>query len=70
MSKRNNIFGWLIKILLVFIFLIVVVMVFTPSLINLEMVKKNIKEKISNDVGGRITYRNLKLSYFPAPPRV
>jgi hypothetical protein len=67
MSKRKNIFGWLIKSLLVFIFLIVVVMVFTPSLINLEMVKKNIKENISKDVGGRITYRNLKLAYFPRP---
>jgi hypothetical protein len=67
MSKRNNIFGWLIKGLLVFIFLVVVVMVFTPSLINLEMVKKNIKERISNDVGGQITYRKLKLSYFPRP---
>ena len=67
MSKRNNISGWLIKSLLILIFLIVVVMVITPSLINLEMVKKNIKEKISNDVGGRITYRNLNLSYFPRP---
>jgi len=67
MSKRKNIFGWLIKSLLVFIFLIVVVMVFTPGLINLEMVKNNIKENISKDVGGRITYRNLKLAYFPRP---
>ena len=67
MSKRNKISGWLIKSLLILIFLIVVVMVITPSLINLEMVKKNIKEKISNDVGGRITYRNLNLSYFPRP---
>ena len=38
-----------------------------PRLINLEMVKTNIKEKISNDIGGRITYRNLKLSFFPRP---
>jgi len=67
MSKRNKIVGGLIKSLLVFVFLVVVVMVFTPSLINLEMVKKNIKERISNDVGGRITYRKLKLSYFPRP---
>lgn len=67
MSKRKIIFGWLIKSLLVFIFVIVVVMVFTPSLINLEMVKKNIKENISKDVGGQITYRSMKLSYFPRP---
>jgi len=67
MSKRKNVFDWLIKSLLVLIFLIVVVMVFTPRLINLEMVKNNIKENISKDVGGRITYRSLKLSYFPRP---
>ena len=67
MSKNNKIIGWLIKSLLVLIFLIVVVVVFTPRLINLEMVKTNIKEKISNDIGGRITYRNLKLSFFPRP---
>lgn len=57
----------MIRSLLVFIFLIVVVIVFTPSLINLEMVKKNIRETISQDVGGRITYGSLKLSYFPRP---
>jgi hypothetical protein len=67
MRKPKIIYGWLIRILLVFTFLIVVVMVFTPRLINLEMVKKNIKDNISNDVGGQLTYRNLKLSYFPRP---
>ena len=67
MSNNKKIFGWLIKSLLVLIFLIAVVVVFTPSLINLEMVKKNIKEKISSDIGGRISYRDLKLSFFPRP---
>ena len=67
MSKRKNIIGWLAKSLLVFTFLIVVAVVFAPRLINLEMVKDRIKEKISTDVGGRIAYRNLKLSYFPRP---
>ena len=59
--------GWLVKSLLVVIFLIVIVIVFTPRLINLEMVKDNIKNKISTDIGGRMTYRKLKLSYFPRP---
>jgi len=67
MSKSKNVLGWLIRSLLVFVFLIVAVMVFTPSMINLEMVKKKIKETISQDVGGRITYGSLKLSYFPRP---
>jgi len=67
MRNRKKIISFLAKSLLVFIFLAVVVMVFTPSLINLEMVKKTIKENISSNLGGRMTYRNLKLSYFPRP---
>lgn len=67
MSTRKNIISWLIKSLLVFSFLIVVVVVFTPSLINLEMVKENIKKSVSTDIGGQITYQHLKLSYFPRP---
>lgn len=55
------------KFLLVFTFLAAIVVVFTPKLINLEMVKRNIKDRISSDVGGQLTYRNLKLSYFPRP---
>ena len=67
MSKLKNIFSWFFKFLLVFTFLAAIVVVFTPKLINLEMVKRNIKDRISNDVGGQLTYRNLKLSYFPRP---
>ena len=67
MPNRKSIISFIIKSLLVVIFLAAAVMVFTPSLINLEMVKKTIKESISSNVGGRITYRNLKLSYFPRP---
>ena len=67
MRNRKNIISFLTKSLLVFVFLVVVVMVFTPRLINLEMVKNTIEENISSNVGGRITYRNLKLSYFPRP---
>jgi hypothetical protein len=66
-SRKNNLVSWLIKSLLVFIFLIIVVMVFTPRLINLTMVKQNIKATVSKSLGGRITYSNLKLSYFPRP---
>ena len=67
MSKSKNILGWLVKSLLVFAFLIVIVIVFTPGWINLQMVKDTIKEKISTEVGGRITYHKLRLSYFPRP---
>ncbi len=67
MRKRKKIFGWLIRILLVCVFLAGVVVVFTPGLLNLELVKTSIREKISREVGGQIAYRKLKLSYFPRP---
>ena len=66
-SRKKNLISWIVKSLLVFIFLVVVIMVFTPRLINLAMVKRNIKETVSESLGGRITYSNLKLSYFPRP---
>jgi len=67
MPNRKSIVSFAAKSLLVVIFLVAAVMVFTPSLINLDMVKKTIKESVSRNVGGRITYGNLKLSYFPRP---
>jgi hypothetical protein len=67
MVNRKNIISFLVKSLLVFAFMVAVVVVFTPSLINQEMVKKSIEETISKEVGGRITYRSLTLAYFPRP---
>ena len=67
MVNRKNIISFLVKSLLVFAFMVAVVVVFTPSLINQEMVKKSIEETISKEVGGRITYRSLALAYFPRP---
>jgi len=67
MRIRKNVVSFLTKSLLVVLFLAVVLMVFAPSLINLELVKKTIKENVSSNVGGRMTYRNLNLRYFPRP---
>ncbi len=67
MSKRKKIITWFIRILLFFVILIAVAMFLTPGLINLEMVKENLKEQVSQGVGGEIEYRRLELSYFPRP---
>jgi hypothetical protein len=45
----------------------IVVLLLTPRLVNLEAVKSNIADKLSSDIGGDIEYRQLKLSYFPRP---
>ena len=67
MSKPKKIFNLLIKSLLVFSALIVVVMMITPQLIHLEMVRERIENTVSKEIGGEIKYRRLDLSYFPRP---
>ena len=58
---------WFLRILVVFTMLIVVVMVVSPRLINLEMVRNQIKHRMARDVGAEIKYRNMVLSYLPRP---
>ncbi len=67
MSNRRKITRWLIRILVVFTMLIVVVMLVTPRLINLDMVRNQIKYRIARDVGAEIKYRKMELAYLPRP---
>ncbi len=67
MSKRRKITRWLIRILVVLTMLIVLVMVVTPRLINLEMVRNQIKYRMARDVGAEIQYRKMVLAYLPRP---
>ena len=67
MSKPKKNINLLIKSLLIFGALIVVMMIIAPRLIHLEMVRKNIENTVSKQIGGEITYRRLDLSYFPRP---
>jgi len=67
MSKIKKNTRWLIRILVVFTILIVLAMVLSPRLINLEMVRDQIKDRMSRDIGGEINYRQMVLSYIPRP---
>jgi len=67
MRKSSKIYIWLIRILVVSTMLIVLVLVLTPQLINLDTVRSQIRERISRDIGGEIKYRQMVLSYFPRP---
>ena len=67
MSTRKTIKVWLFRCLLIFGILTVAALVLAPRLINLEMVRSNITDKLSRDLGGEITYRQLQLSYIPSP---
>ena len=68
MSKPKKIVNLLIKSLLIFGALIVVAMMITPQLINLEMVRARIEHTVSKEIGGEIKYRRLDLSYFSTAP--
>ena len=67
MSKLKKNYTLLIKSLLIIGALIVVIMIVGPQLINLEMVRENIENTLSNEISGEIRYRRLDLSYFPRP---
>ncbi|MEE4262520.1 MAG: AsmA-like C-terminal domain-containing protein [Desulfobacteraceae bacterium] len=67
MSNIKKITPWLIRILVVFTILIVLAIVLSPRLINLEMVRSQVEHRMSRDVGAEIKYRKMVLSYFPRP---
>lgn len=67
MNKSKKIVGLLIKGFLIIFTLIIIVMVIAPKLITLEMVSKNIRNTVSDKIGGEIKYRDLEVSYFPHP---
>lgn len=67
MKNRKKITIWLVRILVVFSMLIILIMVLSPRLINLEIVRNQIKDKVMRDIGGDIKYRRMVLAYFPHP---
>lgn len=48
-------------------FLIVMVLLLIPRLVNLEVVKQNIISRLSTSMAGELVYRQLDLRWFPQP---
>jgi hypothetical protein len=67
MSIGRKFTTWFLRILVVFTMLIILAMVLSPRLINLEMVRSQIKYRMARDVGAEIKYRKIVLSYLPRP---
>jgi len=67
MNKSHTIATWFVKSLLIVAIMVIVAAVVAPQLIDLETVKKSIKDRVSKDVGGEISFRQIELSYFPRP---
>jgi hypothetical protein len=67
MSKRRKILFSLISLAAIFLCVLIILLVVTPRLINLEAVKKEIKSQYVGYMGGEIEYQRLDLAFFPRP---
>ena len=67
MPKRRKILFSLISLAGIFLCVLVILLVATPRLINLETVKKEIKNRFAEDIGGEFEYQRVNLSFFPRP---
>ena len=67
MPKRRRIFFALIVLAGIFLCLVVIVLIATPRLINLETVKKEIQNRFAEDMGAEIEYQRIDLAFFPRP---
>ncbi|MGD2037476.1 MAG: hypothetical protein PVH28_06290, partial [Desulfobacterales bacterium] len=65
MPKRRKILFSLISLAGIFLCVLLILLVVTPRLINLESVKKEIKDRFAADMGAQIEYRRVNLGFFP-----
>ncbi len=67
MPKRRKIWVTLISLSAILLCALIVLLVVTPQLINLETVKQEVKRLYARDLGGTIEYQRLKMAFFPRP---
>ena len=67
MPKSRKILFSLISLAGFFLCVLVILLVVTPRLINLESVRKEIKDRFAADMGAQIEYRRINLGFFPRP---
>jgi len=67
MRKRRKILFVLVSLSGIFLGLLIILLVVTPRLINLDTVKEKIKSQYVKHVGGQIEYQYLDLHFFPRP---
>ena len=67
MPKRRKILFSLISLAGIFLCVLVILLIATPRLVNLETVKKEIKNRFAEDIGGEIEYQRVNLAFFPRP---
>ncbi|MGD2186214.1 MAG: hypothetical protein PVI71_08805, partial [Desulfobacterales bacterium] len=67
MRKRRKILYSLISLAGIFLCVLIILLVVTPQLINLDTVKQKIKSQYAREIGGQIEYEYLNLVLFPHP---
>jgi hypothetical protein len=67
MHKRRKILFSLISLAGILLCLVIVLLIATPHLINLDTVKETIKGQYATATGGEIEYRRINLGFFPRP---
>ncbi len=67
MPKRRKIWVILISLAAVFLCMLIILLIVTPQLINLEIVKQEVKRLYARDLGGNIEYQRLSTAFFPRP---
>ena len=67
MRKPRKILFVLVSLFGIFLCLLIVLVIVTPRLIKLDVVKEKIKTQYAKDVGGQIEYQHLDLALFPRP---
>jgi uncharacterized protein involved in outer membrane biogenesis len=67
MKKRKKILIWVIGSLVTLFLLAGGFVLLLPRLIDMEPVRQRILLKLSQELGGKVTYESVDLSYFPRP---
>jgi hypothetical protein len=67
MRKRRKILFVLVSLSGILLCLLMILLIVTPQLINLDTVKEKIKSQYARDIGGQIEYQYLSLALFPRP---
>ncbi len=67
MPRHRKIWFALISFATVFLCVLIILLIVTPRLINLETVKEEVKRLYAQDLGGQIEYQRIDMSFFPRP---
>ncbi|MBW1944268.1 MAG: hypothetical protein JRJ51_15735 [Deltaproteobacteria bacterium] len=70
MKKHKKIFLWVVGVLGFLLFLFTIFLLVLPSFINIEPIRERILANLSKEVGGKVTYQKVDISFLPLPRMV